>query len=80
MLNQKVLHSGALTNPAKFNQAIAKSEKMNSTALPKGQRITSPEGPGEVIEIIGDKVVVKLDSGTTATFPSDKVEDDSSAG
>lgn len=53
---------------------------MESSALPKGQRITSPEGPGEVVEIIGDKVVVKLDSGATATFPSEEVEDDSSAG
>lgn len=53
---------------------------MNNEALPKGQRVTSPEGPGEVIEIIGDKVVIKLDSGETATFPSDKVEDDSNAG
>jgi hypothetical protein len=53
---------------------------MNSAALPKGQRITTPEGPGEVIEIIGDNVVVKLDNGETKTFPSDDVEDDSSAG
>ncbi len=32
---------------------------MANTALLKGQRITSPGGPGEVIETIGDKVVVK---------------------
>jgi hypothetical protein len=31
-------------------------------ALLKGQRITSPGGPGEV-ETIGDEVVVKLDKG-----------------
>lgn len=53
---------------------------MNSAALPKGLRITTPEGSGEVIEIIGDNVVVKLDSGEIKTFPSDDVEDDSSAG
>jgi hypothetical protein len=53
---------------------------MESSALPKGQRITSPEGSGEVVEIIGDKVVVKLDSGATTIFSSDEVEDDSSAG
>jgi hypothetical protein len=53
---------------------------MNNTALLKGQRITSPEGPGEVIEIIGDKVVVKLDNGKTKTFLSDDVSDDSNAG
>jgi hypothetical protein len=56
------------------------NKPMESSALPKGQRITSPKGPGEVMEIIGDKIVVKLDSGATATFPSDDVEDDSSAG
>jgi len=53
---------------------------MENTALPKGLRITSPDGSGEVIEVIGDKVVVKLDAGETKTFPSDKVEDDGSAG
>jgi preprotein translocase subunit YajC len=53
---------------------------MDNPALPKGQRITSPGGPGEVIEVIGDKVVIKLDSGETNTFSSDEVVDDSSAG
>lgn len=53
---------------------------MVSTALPKGKRVTSPQGLGEVIEAIGDKVVVKLDSGENVTFPWDEVEDDSSAG
>ncbi|WP_429399020.1 myosin N-terminal SH3-like domain-containing protein [Mucilaginibacter lappiensis] len=53
---------------------------MDSTFLPKGQRITSPDGSGEVVELIGDKVVVKLDNGSTVTFPSDQVEDDSNAG
>jgi hypothetical protein len=46
----------------------------------KGQRIISPDGKGEVLEIIGDKVVVKLDSGEVRTYPSNDVEDDSSAG
>lgn len=53
---------------------------MDSTAHPKGQRVATPEGPGEVIEIIGDNVLVKLDTGQTKTFPSAEVEDDSSAG
>lgn len=66
MRNHRVWHNGVLT--------------MNSTTLLKGQRITSPEGPGEVIEIIGDKVVVKLDNGETKTFLSDDVTDDSNAG
>ncbi|MBB6107726.1 hypothetical protein SAMN05421821_101358 [Mucilaginibacter lappiensis] len=48
--------------------------------LPKGQRVKTPEGSGEVVELIGDKVVIKLDNGSSTTFPADKVEDDSSAG
>jgi uncharacterized protein YueI len=46
----------------------------------KGQRVISPDGKGEVLETIGDKVVVKLDSGEVRTYPSNDVEDDSSAG
>ena len=53
---------------------------MSNTALLKGQRITSPEGAGEVIEITGDKVVVKLDNGETKTFVADEITDDSNAG
>ncbi|MGF7040318.1 hypothetical protein M2273_003578 [Mucilaginibacter lappiensis] len=64
-----------------IHPAISKTSKlMDSTFLPKGQRITSPDGSGEVVELIGDKVVVKLDNGSTVTFPSDQVEDDSNAG
>jgi uncharacterized protein (TIGR02284 family) len=36
--------------------------------ISKGQRITSPEGTGEVLTIFEDKAVVKLDSGQTTTF------------
>ena len=50
------------------------------SALLKGQRVTSPEGPGEVLETSGDHVVVKLDSGDDHTFPIEEVTDDSSAG
>jgi len=46
----------------------------------KGQRITSPGGPGEVIETIGDKVIVKLDIGQTSAYPSAEVADNSNAG
>jgi uncharacterized protein YueI len=46
----------------------------------KGQRVVSPDGQGEVLETIGDKVVVKLDSGEVRTYPSGDIEDDSSAG
>lgn len=46
----------------------------------KGQRVITPEGEGEVIDVIGDKVVVKLDSGTTETFVSNDLQDNSNAG
>jgi hypothetical protein len=53
---------------------------MDNPAMPKGQRVCTPEGVGDVMDTMGDKVEVKLDSGETKTFPSDEVTDDSSAG
>ncbi|MGZ3871505.1 MAG: hypothetical protein ACXVJD_01235 [Mucilaginibacter sp.] len=53
---------------------------MDNPSIPNGQRVTSPEGPGDVIETIGDKVVVTLESGCTTTFLRDEIEDASSAG
>lgn len=46
----------------------------------KGQRVISPDGEGEVLDAIGDKIVVKLDNGQTETFPADQLQDDSNAG
>ena len=46
----------------------------------KGQRVISPEGEGEVIDAIGDKIVVKLDKGGTQTFRSDELTDNNDAG
>ena len=46
----------------------------------KGQRVISPVGEGEVIDAIGDKIVVKLDSGEIQTFPSEELQDNSDAG
>jgi hypothetical protein len=46
----------------------------------KGQRVISPDGEGEVIDAMGDKIVVKLDNGQTETFPSDQLQDNNSAG
>ncbi len=46
----------------------------------KGQRVISVEGEGEVIDALGDKIVVKLDSGETQTFNSDELQDNSDAG
>jgi hypothetical protein len=45
-----------------------------------GQRVITPEGEGEVVEAIADKIVVKLDRGSTQTFPSDDIQDNNSAG
>jgi len=41
--------------------------------LTAGQRVTSPEGSGEVLTMLEDKVVVKLDNGQTTTVPSDQL-------
>lgn len=46
----------------------------------KGQRVISPVGEGEVIDAIGDKIVVKLDSGEIQTFLSGELQDNSDAG
>lgn len=45
-----------------------------------GQRVITPHGEGEVVESIGDKIVVKLDNGHTETFPADDLQDNNSAG
>jgi hypothetical protein len=46
----------------------------------KGQRVRSPEGEGEVVDAIGDRIVVKLDNGKTQTFLYAELEDNNSAG
>jgi hypothetical protein len=46
----------------------------------KGQRVISPDGKGEVIDTVGDKIVIQLDNGHTETFPSDRLQDDYHAG
>lgn len=46
----------------------------------KGQRVITPEGEGEVVDVIADKIVVKLDKGPTQTFPSADLTDDNDAG
>jgi len=38
---------------------------MNEKLFLKGQRVIKPEGEGEVVDAIGDKIVVKLDNGRT---------------
>jgi hypothetical protein len=46
----------------------------------KGQRVITPEGEGEVVDAIGDKIEVKLDNSETQIYPSDDIQDNSSAG
>jgi hypothetical protein len=42
--------------------------------------VISPEGEGEVVDAIGDKIDVKLDNGTTKTFYWDELTDNNDAG
>lgn len=53
---------------------------MNEYLFLKGQRVKSAQGEGEVIDSLGDKIVVKLDSGVVQTFNSNELADDSDAG
>jgi len=53
---------------------------MDERLFLKGQRVISPDGEGEVTDAIGDNITVKLDNGEIATYPSDELEDNSSAG
>jgi hypothetical protein len=53
---------------------------MNEHIFLQGQRVITPKGEGEVVDAVGDKIVVKLDNGHTQTFPSDDLVDNNSAG
>jgi hypothetical protein len=53
---------------------------MDERLFLKGQRVISPDGEGEVVDAVGDKIVVKLDNGQTETFPSGDLQDNNSAG
>lgn len=46
----------------------------------KGQRVISKKGEGEVVDAVGDEIVVKLDSGETLSFPSAELQDNNDAG
>jgi len=46
----------------------------------QGQRVITPQGSGEVIDSIGEKIVVRLDNGHTETFLAADIHDDSNAG
>jgi hypothetical protein len=51
-----------------------------STYLQKGQKVNTPDGPGLVEEVYGEKVVVKLDNGERKEYPGKDIVDDSAAG
>jgi len=53
---------------------------MNEHLFLNGQRVITPEGDGEVVDAVGDNIVVKLDNGATQTFPSNDLLDDNNAG
>lgn len=52
---------------------------MDEHLFQKGQRVTTPQGDGEVIDAIGNHIDVKLDKGEIQTFPSEDIHDDTSA-
>ena len=56
------------------------NKAMDERLFLMGQRVITPEGKGEVVDAIGDKIVVKLDNGSTQTFPSGDLQDDNDAG
>jgi len=51
-----------------------------STYLQKGQKVITPDGPGLVEEVYGEKVVVKLENGELKEYPEKDIMDDSDAG
>jgi preprotein translocase subunit YajC len=64
-----------------FFQCNNGNKNRNSmSAIQKGQQVCTPDGGGLVEEIIGEKIVVKLDNGETKTFAEEEITDDSSAG
>lgn len=52
----------------------------NSRGYVKGQRVTTPEGEGDVLEVIGNEIKVKLSSGEIRSFAEADLHDDSAAG
>jgi hypothetical protein len=53
---------------------------MNEHLFFNGQRVIPPEGDGEVVDAVGDNIVVKLDNGATQIFPSNDLLDDNNTG
>lgn len=51
-----------------------------NTSFQKGQKVFTPDGQGLIEEVIGEKIIVKLNSGETETYGVEQVEDDSDQG
>jgi hypothetical protein len=50
------------------------------TAYKKGQKVLTPEGEGLIEDVIGEDIIVKLNSGDEKAFAEDQIEDDSDQG
>lgn len=53
---------------------------MDEQLFLKGQRVITPDGEGEVTDALGDKITVKLDNGSSETYASGDLQDNSDAG
>jgi hypothetical protein len=45
-----------------------------------GQRVISEKGEGEVVDAIGNEIIVKLESGETVSFQSADLQHNNDAG
>ncbi|GGH08814.1 hypothetical protein [Mucilaginibacter phyllosphaerae] len=52
----------------------------NSTGYVKGQKVITPAGEGQVLDVAGDEVTVQLESGVEKSFSEADLQDDSDAG
>jgi hypothetical protein len=68
-----------LFKPTAEIRVNSKKAAMN-TAFQKGQKVLTPEGEGLIEEIIGEDIIVKLNSGDEKSFSEDQIEDDSDQG
>ena len=52
----------------------------NKNNFEKGQRVISPDGEGEVLELSGNTVKVRLNTGEIRTYNAEHLSDDADAG
>jgi hypothetical protein len=51
-----------------------------SIAFQKSQKVITPDGEGLIEDILGEQIIVKLNSGETSTYTADQLEDDADQG